>query len=139
MGQPIEGYVTCGGCGSPWLLKEIATRTGGVCSECFMAGTSIGRIQVIADGIAMTMAAKRFHRRRKNRGNTETKHKAEHARRRAKTRLAKLFPDLYDQILAEERGKLGLEPWPVELAVRAGDDPDGSKTLDALEMYGQPG
>ena len=101
-----------------------------------MDGTTVGRIKVIADGIAMTMPTKRFHRRRKNRGDPATKHAAEHARRRAKTRLAKLYPAVYDQILAEERGKLGLDPWPVELAVRGVDDPDGSKTLDALESYG---
>lgn len=101
-----------------------------------MDGTTIGRIKVIADGIAMTMPTKRFHRRRKNRGDPTTKHASEHARRRAKTRLANLYPAVYDQILAEERGKLGLEPWPVELAVRGGQDPDASKTLAELEGYG---
>jgi hypothetical protein len=44
-------------------------------------------------------------------------------------------PDLYDQLLAQERAKLGLEPWPIEIALRAGEDPDASKTLAALDGY----
>lgn len=134
---PIEGYVICGGCGEAWVLREIASRTGGVCSNCFRTGTTVGRIKVLADGIEMSMPTKKFHRRRKNRGNVTTKHKSEHARRRAKTRLSNLYPAIYDQILAEERCKLGLDPWPVEIAVRGGDDPDASKTLAALEEYRQ--
>lgn len=61
--------------------------------------------------------------RRPNDANAHTKRLGAKAKRAARKRLAAMFPDVYDMLLAEERGLLGLEPWPAEIALRSGGDP----------------
>ncbi len=70
---------------------------------------------------------------RKRPGRPKSKD-AEKARRNARARLAAMFPDLYDIVLAEERSRLGLKPWTVDLAIRAKEDPDGELALGFAEM-----
>jgi hypothetical protein len=130
--EAIEGYVTCATCGDPWLLREVANRTGGVCSTCWRERRRPGSLEVVADATVLTVEARKPHRRRRGtRGASETRHRSEHARRRAKTRLAHLFPEVYEQLLAEERAAVGLEPWPIEIAARR----DGSVTLGITISY----
>lgn len=46
-----------------------------------------------------------------------------------------MFRDLYDIILAEERAAEGLDPWPIDMAVRYGPDPGAEQTLAFARAY----
>lgn len=72
---------------------------------------------------------------KRNKGNKERQKASEKARLRAMQRLRAVFPDLYDIFLAEERARAGLEPWPLEKAIKPSEDQDGSKTLDFARVY----
>ncbi len=60
------------------------------------------------------LRAKKRHKR--YRGDETTRKSAERARISASRRLREHFPDLYQAILAQERVREGLEPFPLESA-----------------------
>lgn len=62
-------------------------------------------------------------------------HVVEKAKGRALKRLKAIFPDLYDTLVAEERARDGLRPWPTYSAVRHHGDPDCSETIKFAEVY----
>ena len=82
------------------------------------------------------------HQRSRSKGDKGTKTAVQQAKVRARKRLQALFPDLFDIFYAEERARVGLDPWPIELALRRGPDPDCQQTMGfahvyhALEEYG---
>jgi hypothetical protein len=132
--EAIEGYVTCATCGDAWVLREVASRTGGVCSKCWREGRRTASLPIVADATTLSVDVRKPRRRRRGtRGSIDTRHRSEHARRRAKTRLAQLYPEVYEQLLAEERAALGMEPWPIEIAAR--HHGDASETLGTLAAY----
>lgn len=124
----LVGYVLCGHHQNHWVRSEVASRTGGVCPEAFRIFNHqrLTEIELVGRGSRIKVPLSRS-RKRPNRhitsGRAERKKAADKAKHRARKRLAAMFPDLYDILVAEERAEMGLEPWPVEMAIR-GDDPD---------------
>lgn len=131
----ILGWRTCLLC-SNLVINEVAARTGGICSECFAGGHGPNtiRIEVVGRGFRVRVPRRRPRSRRPSDKHPDH-HKAERAKTNALKRLKAIFPDLYDTLVAEERAKMGLHPWPTHMAVRYGWDPDCSKTLEFAEVY----
>ena len=50
-------------------------------------------------------------------------------------RLRTVFPDLYDVFYAEERARLGLDPWTVDAMLSDGPDPGCQQTMDFARVY----
>lgn len=128
----VEGYALCP-CGN-WVLNEIAARTGGICSACFQANGCERRrvIEVVGRGQRLELPlTKPRRKRRRSRPKSRT---AEKAKAAARARVAAMFPDLYDIVLAEERARLGLKPWTTDMAVRAHEDPDGEVAVQFAEL-----
>jgi hypothetical protein len=106
----IVGYVNCANPHCQALTPETtAWQTRGVCFDCFKANV----MPHMRDVEVSQRAAVTTIQRRRNRGKnkkTPTQVKNELARARAARRLAYLFPDVYDILVADERSKVGLEP-----------------------------
>lgn len=131
------GYVVCA-CGHS-VISEIAAVTGGRCPECFRSSVSkwTHEVEVLIDGARSTVAVGGPKKRYGSRGNPDTRRKVEAAKRRALRRLRWAHQADYEALLAEERAKIGLEPIPLERAVRtivdatAYDPAHGSRYSDA--------
>jgi len=119
----IIGYVSCAQCGDPWVLRAIAARTGGLCPDkCWLA--SRGRTTITVRSGSVEFEAKRtgagknppkkMTPRRRERIKTRDK-----ARLAAMRRLAALHPIEFANLLAEERGARGLDPWTIDAALQA--------------------
>lgn len=119
------------------VLNEVAARTGGICSECFGGGNGPNtiRIEVVGRGFRARVPRRRPKAPKRNEPKHPDHHKAERAKQNAHKRLKAIFPDLYDTLVAEERARLGLHPWPTFMAVRHGWDPDCSQTMRIAEVY----
>lgn len=107
----IAGYGCCTECGA-YHPEILLWRTGWLCPPC------LGRrippeptVEVVIEG-RIARIQRRPHRGG-SRGSKTTKRTAEKARLAAMRRLARLHPDLFDVLLAEERERRGLEPWYV--------------------------
>jgi hypothetical protein len=136
--EVVAGYVLCPRAThtEPKLVKDyVAQRTGGICSECFAVEVGrdrIRRIELVRQGQRLVVPARAKPSKKRYRYRPErNRRKAlnSKARERARKRVADMVPELYDAVLAEERAKLGLEPWPVEIAIR-GTDPNA--TIESL-------
>lgn len=124
----ILGYVVCR-CGQP-ERREVAWKTGGVCSDCFRSVVVdvISTIAHLPDGQRLPVIVHRSSRSPADRKQRARSRKAakrkptarerrtlvDRAERRAKQRLARIFPGLYEALLAIEREQLGLEGWTIE-------------------------
>jgi hypothetical protein len=134
----VEGYRACLNewCGQ-LMLKEVAERTRGYCAECWRTvfNENLTSVEIRGRGFKTEIQLRTKNSPKKNRGNKDRAKQIEKAKLRAMKRLRAIFPDLYDMILAEERARVGLEPWPVDMAVRGSDDRDGEATLKFAQMY----
>lgn len=70
-----------------------------------------------------------------NKGNRATRQAADHATRSAAKRLQGLFPDLFDILIAEERQRRGLEPFPFDRAIQAPDAMTPSEIIDFARVF----
>lgn len=134
----VLGYESCK---NTWcneiVIKEVAKRTKGFCSDCWkdVFNANIAEIEVRARAERVKMRIKGNGKPNRKKGNRERQKAVEKARLRAMKRLRAVFPDLYDIFLAEERARAGLDPWPMEMALKPSEDEDGSKTVDFAEVY----
>ena len=119
------------------MLKEVAERTRGYCGDCWRTvfNENLTDVEIRGRGFKGHIQLRTKTGPKKNKGNRTRAKQVEKAKLRAMKRLRAIFPDLYDMILAEERARVGLEPWPVEMAVRGSDDRDGEATLKFAQMY----
>jgi hypothetical protein len=122
----VEGLVLCREHGNHWVRDEVARRTGGLCPEAWQAkqGRRSETIELVMRGRRLKVPVTRPRQKHNKTLTSEQKHRkkqAEKAKEAARKRVAAMFPDLYDTILADERAQRGLEPWTVEQAVRGGD------------------
>lgn len=92
-------------------------------------------IEVVGRGFRVRVPLRKPKRQKRPAIKHPDHHKAERAKANALKRLKAIFPDLYDTLVAEERSRLGLAPWPTETAVRYGWDPDSSETLRFAAVY----
>lgn len=110
----------------------MARRTDGLCAPCFNEHleTALAPIEVAMEGRVVTA---RIARRRRSGDRTSQKRRyrsrpdvAAHRRKtklagdRAHRRLRDLFPELYDCFVAQERARLGLEPWTMDRLLAGG-------------------
>lgn len=125
------GYVRCEDCGA-LVVEQFAIQTDGRCPECWKDRQALTALEVAHNSVRMVVAQKPKNRRRMANGEVYTARELK-AREKARTRLANLFPDVYDMLLDEERVKLGLPP------IARYEQPDrrfvASKTLDFLDVY----
>lgn len=110
----LAGYRSCRAC-AELVIAEIAQRTDGLCASCYHSehGERITDVEVRLAGRRVHVPTK-YPRAPRSKGNLWTKKAAEKANKRAMQRLRGFFPDLYDILRAEERARVGLDPWPVE-------------------------
>lgn len=134
-GIELLGYVICRLCPEP-VIREVAARTGGLCSTCFAGGRgpNMRRIEVVGRGYRIRVPLRKPQRTR-IKVRDQHHHQAAKAKHRAHKRLKAIFPDLYDTLVAEERAAAGLEPWPTEAAVRYHWDPDSTQSMRFAEIY----
>jgi hypothetical protein len=114
-----EGYVVCD-CGA-WVLKVVARRTGGKCADCHKPSPTLKTLEIVGRGTTTKIRTGRHSKPRKRAKTPESKARSklsEQAASTARRRLAAIFPEMYEMLLAEERATRGLEPWPLEIAVR---------------------
>ena len=135
----VEGYVlcTCEHEDQPHLVRdEVARRTGGVCPTA-AASTRNQRaesVELVMRGRRITVPTKARSKKKARRPNPERdarRKQNERAKDAARKRLAAMFPDVFDMLVADERAARGLEPWPVDLAVR-GNDPEVEVAFAAM-------
>jgi hypothetical protein len=137
----VDGYVLCK-CNA-WVRDEVASVTRGRCPACFQADGAerVVAIELVGRGmrVQVPLGGRRTKKRALTEGRIERRKRNERAKLRARKRLAMMFPDLFATLVAEERGALGLDPWPVETAV-ATIDPDAelgfAELLSELETRG---
>lgn len=106
------------------MLSVVAARTDGLCGRCHIAAGSprIGPLELVGRGVKVSIPrGGRKRKRAESASRRESRRLARLAKDRARKRLAAIFPDAYDMLVAEERGNLGLEPWSIDAAVRGGD------------------
>lgn len=129
----VFGYEVCSTCGNA-VLTEVAWKTDGRCAECFRVEFN----RILDEILVMTSDRQelRVRVRRTKRhpselaGRRRAKKTAKkrpdvrararlsvNAQQRAKARLARLFPEIYEVMLADERSKLGLDAWTIERAL----------------------
>jgi hypothetical protein len=113
----ILGYTICRSCEHP-VPQEIARVTGGVCAVCQRLGLApvLKQIEVRSQGrrITLTRPGRKKRKGAKSRNELIRQHRVDKAKRAALRRLRDAFPEYYAMLLADERGKLGLEPYPME-------------------------
>lgn len=119
------------------MIREVAGKTGGVCSGCWKggAGPDLRTIELVGRGIRLTTRLRSRPGRVKSGGKSPSDRQLERIKRASQKRLSWIFRDLYDIILAEERAAAGLDPWPVDMAVRHGPDPGAEQTLAFARAY----
>ena len=136
----VLGYSVCATCNQA-TLTEIARVTGGRCADCFRTDTRpLKLIEVMVSGERMKVRTTTERKRKTNRGRKETKLAVVAAKRRALRRLRAAFPDFYDMLLAEERARAGLDPYPLGAVLQQGagapETIDFAATYHALAEHG---
>jgi hypothetical protein len=144
----VVGYRICAsGVCDRLVLEHVAVRSGGYCPDCCSRGVAEaaktvlvalegGRYPVKSAKPAQTARNRRQYLRRKaDPRRIEARKAQEKAKRAAMRRLRAFCPELYDLLLADERMKRGLDPFPLETAVLPGSGVDGWETMDATAFY----
>lgn len=136
----LEGYRSCRNqwCGSI-VLVEVAERTTGLCTACWRThlGEQAAAVEVVNRGQRTAVVTKRQRRGgpRTGKGDRDTHRKADKAKVRAMRRLKGVFPDLYDVFYAEERARVGLDPWTVDSVVNQPAEMGAEQTLAFAAVY----
>lgn len=119
----VAGY-TLSDCGHGLIVDEVARRTGGLCGDCHVAAGAprVRTLEVVGRGVRYQVPIRRNEPKKRKREMTPErrarKKLTEKAATNARKRLAAAMPELYEMFLADERASLGLEPWPLEIALR---------------------
>jgi hypothetical protein len=146
--QEVVGYRICSSdrCES-LVLDVVAHKTGGFCTDCCVKGVREasktvlvalegGRYPVSSAKPSQTRRNRIKHLRRKaDPRRIEARKAQDKAKRAAMRRLRAFAPELYDLLLADERQKRGLDPFPLETAVLPGSGLDGWETMTAAAFY----
>ncbi len=125
--EVMEGYRLCP-CGT-WVVDAVARRTFGHCVPCYqrMIQPRLDGLELVGRGMRVQVPRGDRQKKRKKRRDTEQRtlrrRLARESRDAARQRLSLIVPDLYDAVLAVERAKRGLDPYPIEIAIR-GLDPE---------------
>jgi hypothetical protein len=136
MEQPVtlEGHVLCGTCQAAWVLTDVARWSGGDCTECFQANgcQRRSRVEILTRGRRISIP---LHAPKNRRHKPKVKSKdAEKAKERARAKLAAMFPELYQVLVADERSAAGLKPWTVPMALQRGGPEAAEATIAFAEQ-----
>jgi hypothetical protein len=124
----VAGCVLCRRCPN-LVIREIARRTGGLCGDCLdVVGANIRTIEVSYGGRPVKIRSR--VRRPGSRGSAERAKLSAKCREKAARRVAKLFPNVFEVIVADERARAGLEPWPFTLMAQPLDAGELDRELD---------
>ena len=134
----LEGYRSCRNewCGQ-LVLVEIAQRTQGLCTPCFRGhlGQQMAEVEVVSRGDRVHVRTSGRRKDQTDKGDQQTKRLTEKARLRALKRLRGVFPDLYDVFYAEERARVGLDPWTIDSIIQEPSAMDAQQTMDFARVY----
>lgn len=125
--EVMEGYRLCP-CGT-WVIDAVARRTFGKCVPCYQSTIlpRLDALELVGKGMRVQVPrgdrTKKRKKRRESDRRQERRKLARDSRDAARQRLSLIVPDLYDAVLAVERAKRGLDPYPIEIAIR-GLDPE---------------
>lgn len=128
-----EGYSVCD-CGA-WVLTAVARRTGGKCADCHKPSAKIRTLEIVGRGATTKIRTGRHAqgRKRVKTGASKARSKLnEQSANAARKRLAAIFPEMYEMLLAEERASRGLDPWPLEIAIRHRGDATAETAFAAV-------
>jgi hypothetical protein len=135
----LAGYRSCR---NQWceslILLEVAERTRGLCVPCWRThlGAQVAHVEVVSRGERLKVSVnKRRRGPRTGKGDRDTHRKADKAKVRAMRRLRAVFPDLYDVFYAEERARVGLDPWTVDSVINEPPEMRAEQTLAFAEVY----
>jgi hypothetical protein len=139
---PILGYVLCHQCGAS-VRDEVAFKTQGLCAPCFRdrANETISAAMVVVSGREKIVLRskrspaeleQRARARRRKRAQGDATATGIQCTERARRRLAKLFPELLEVLIADERAKAGLNAWTIDRTLTPGE---ASKSLEFLKTY----
>jgi hypothetical protein len=141
----VLGYRRCiqVGCEN-YLLEEVAYATAGLCSACWLSLPSEDRkmveIKLERQTARLSTHVKRTthnrlreERRKRDPGYQHKKGQIVQAKRAAARRLAVKYRAEYLELLAQERGRRGLDPWPAILALEYAKLRD--TTISSAETY----
>lgn len=144
---PVAGHTVCP-CGA-YVLDVVAYKTGGLCADCFRlkAAETLDAVMVVVAGkerlVLRTDVSKRSPAERAQRARARQRRRQDpdekvHRREvaacadRARRRLQRLFPELWEVLLADERAKVGLNAWTIDRALTPGE---ASSSLEMLAEY----
>ncbi len=124
----VAGCVLCRRC-SNLVIREIARLTGGLCGDCLdVVGAQVRTIEVLYGGRPVKMRTR--VRRPGSRGSAERAKLGAKCREKAARRVAKLFPNVYELLVADERARAGLEPWPFTVMAQPIDPGELDREVD---------
>jgi len=142
----VLGYTACRECGTP-VIDAIAFKTSNRCpthhrewvarriEAIELRGKGL-RVPIPVDKPSTIYDRKRNAAKNKARREDPVKRRKEHLRERAKQaayrRLRSLFPDVFDVLVAQERERLGLPAWSIDMALTPGST---DETLAFIESY----
>jgi len=92
-----------------------------MCPEAFQQQLDpiVTEIELVGRGSRIRVPTKkRAKPNRKHQGNVQRQQLNRKAKINARKRLAAMFPDLYDMLVADERQQLGLDPYPRESSMK---------------------
>lgn len=137
----IVGYQACinDWCGL-LVMKAVAYKTEGFCEDCYRKEfrDRVTELEIAGVGARVPIRGARPSKKKKNARTKPSKttllglKKA--AARRARSRLAQAFPEIYQAFLAEERAKVGLDPFTIDAAIHHDQD-RARATMDFAEVY----
>jgi len=144
----IFGYSVCVKCGEP-VLDFVAYKTQSHCAECFRqhAAEILDPIMTVVAGrekiVLRTNISKRRPGVRAQRARARARDRKkpevrEHRRvvagcaDRASRKLRRLFPEIYELLLADERQRAGLNAYTIDMALTPGD---ASSSLEFARDY----
>lgn len=146
----VAGYTVCRtpDCGA-LVLDEVAYKTRGHCAPCFRANANIildAAITVVAGREKLVLKTRQGNKTDGERAQRKRAKKrakataAERAKRKkvamariaADRRLRRLFPELWEILLADERAKLGLNAWTIDRTLTPGE---ATSSLEFLAKY----
>lgn len=131
----LRGYDACRRCPDQWVPHHLSVQTGGLCEQCFVANNRepLRALEIVSRAGVIAMPPKR--KKRYKTRTTKRERDAEKAKLAAYRRLAAIFPDFYQMLLAEERVDRGLSPRPKNAAPLGHEDPTGGTTREFLDVY----
>ncbi len=115
----VFGHSVCSSCGA-LVLTELSRVTGGRCGDCHRTSVVNRTVEIRSQGRRMTLHRPGRKRRKgpKSPNERRRQHVVEKVKGRALRRLRDLYPEVYLALLADERLKVGMDPYPLQTVVR---------------------